>query len=321
MGLVHTVAVLALDGVVAFDVATPCDIFRYVRTADGVAPYAVQVCGAAAAARTDCFVIVTPSGLDALAAADTVVVPGVDDPEAQTPPEVLVALRKAWANGARLTSICTGSFILAEAGLLEGRRATTHWKWAAAFSRRFPGVQLDADVLFVDEGRIVTSAGLSAGLDMCLHLVRRDHGQAIAARSARLAVAPLDREGGQAQYILREPPGSSASLGALLSWMAENLQAPLTVETLAKRAGMSPRTFARRFKDQTGATPMQWLTMARVRRAQELLETSDMPLDSIGLLAGFEAGVTFRMRFKQSVGMSPGGYRRRFLPSTPAAKA
>jgi transcriptional regulator GlxA family with amidase domain len=247
-----------------------------------------------------------------MATADTVVIPGVEDVSAPVSKPVLAALHKAWANGARIASICSGAFVLAETGLLDGRRATTHWIGTTELARRYPRIDVDPNVLFVDEGRIVTSAGASAGLDMCLHLVRRDHGQAIAAHAARLAVAPLDRSGGQSQFIRREPPESRASLAPLLEWMLENLDKPLDVDSLAARARVSARTFARRFRQQTGTTPIQWLLTARVRRAQELLETGAGAIDEVATAVGFESPVTFRVRFQRSVGLSPSVYRGRF---------
>ncbi|MBZ9772539.1 GlxA family transcriptional regulator [Mesorhizobium sp. CO1-1-8] len=308
----HEVAVLAMHGAVAFDLAIPCDIFRHVLTPDGMPAYRVVVCGEAPKVRTTCFEIDAPYGLDRLVTADTVVVPGIDDPNMPIPAPVLAAVRTAWANGARISSICTGAFVLAEAGLLDGLAATTHWIYAVDFERRFPSVRLDPNVLFLDEGRIITSAGLSAGLDMCLHIVRHDHGQSVAARSARVACAPLDRDGHQAQFIQREPPRSNASLANLLDWMIEHLNATLTIETLASHACMNPRTFARRFRAQTGTTPVQWILTARIRRAQELLETTSEPIEQVGYAAGFESPTTFRARFQRIVGISPGAYRRRF---------
>jgi transcriptional regulator GlxA family with amidase domain len=225
---------------------------------------------------------------------------------------VLDALRTAWANGARLASICTGAFVLAQTGLLDGQRATTHWLATAEFARRFPLVPLDPDVLFVDGGRIVTSAGALAGLDMCLHLVRQDYGQAAAAHAARLAVAPLNRDGGQAQFIRHDLPSAGDSMAPLLDWMVKHLDRPLDVATLAAKAGTSPRTFARRFREQTGTTPLQWLLAARVRRAQELLEIGGRTIGEVATASGFEAIVTFRNRFQQIVGVGPAAYRRRF---------
>ncbi len=200
--------------------------------------------------------------------------------------------------------------MLAAAGLLDGRRATTHWLAVELLAKRYPAVTVDPGVLFVDEGRIVTSAGSSAGLDMCLHLLRRDHGHAVVAHAARLAVAPLDREGGQAQFIRHEAPGSTASLASLLNWVRENAHRPLSVDELAHQAATSPRTFARRFRAQTGTTPLQWLITARVQRAQELLETTALSIDEIATAAGFDGAAALRDRFHRIVGVSPNAYPR-----------
>ncbi len=215
-------------------------------------------------------------------------------------------------NGARVASICSGAFVLAAAGLLDGRRATTHWLAAELLAKLYPAVTVDPGVLFVDEGRILTSAGSSARLDMCLHLLRRDHGHAVAAQAARLAVAPLDCGGGQVQFIRHEPPGSTASLAPLLDWISANAHRPLTVDELARQAATSPRTLARRFREQTGTTPLQWLITARVRRAQELLETTSLSIDRIAGAAGFGCAAALRGRFHRSVGVSPKAYRRSF---------
>ena len=308
----HKVAILTLEGVVAFDLGLACEIFGRSQDADGGPAYQVRVCGEAKRVSAQGFDVAAPYGLDVVAWADTVVIPGVDDPDKAVSAPVIGALKEAWSNGARLVSICTGAFVLAATGLLDGRRATTHWLSTQAFARRFPAVLLDPQVLFVDEGRIVTSAGALAGMDMCLHLVRRDHGQTAAAHAARLAVAPLHRDGGQAQFIRHDLPKSNETLAPLLDWMLVNLDKPLCVEALAARAVASPRTFARRFRDQTGTTPLQWLLMARVRRAQEMLETSLHPIEQIAAATGFEATVTFRARFQRIVGVSPSTYRRRF---------
>ncbi|MBR0643882.1 GlxA family transcriptional regulator [Plastoroseomonas hellenica] len=308
----HRVAILAMHGFVPSDLAIPCDVFGRLQAPDGTPAYRVTVCGEAEEVRTGAFALRAASGLDRFDEAETVIIPGIEDPSRPIPPTVLAAIRSAWAKGARVASICSGAFVLAATGLLDGRRATTHWIGAAELARRFPAIAVDPGVLFVDEGRIVTSAGASAGLDMCLHLIRRDHGQAVAAQAARLAVAPLDREGGQAQYIRHEPPGSAASLAPLLDWMRENAHRPLDVETLAARAGVSRRSFARRFREQTGTTPLQWLLRMRVLLAQALLETTPNSIDDIAMATGFEAAVTFRARFRRFVGVSPSAYRRRF---------
>ena len=306
----HAVAVLAVHGVIPFDLSIPCEVFGRVRLPRAEDEYDVRVCGEAAEVRARPFGIRAPWTLEDLADAATVIVPGIEDPALPVPDAVVAALRAAFARGARIASICSGTFILAAAGLLDGRRATTHWLAAGLLARRYPAVTVDPGVLFVDEGRIVTAAGASAGLDMCLHLLRRDHGHAVAAHAARLAVAPLDREGGQAQYIRHEPPGSAASLAALLDWMQENAHRPLSVDALARQAGASPRTFARRFREQTGTTPLQWLITARVRRAQELLETTPLPMEEVAAAAGFDGAAALRDRFRRTVGVSPKAYRR-----------
>ena len=312
----HSIAVLALDGVVPFDLGIACEVFGTARLAGDVPAYRVEICGAAAQVRSQGFSIEVPHDLRRVEQADTVVVPGVYDLDSGADEGALDAIRAAWAAGARLVSICSGAFVLAQTGLLDGRRATTHWRGAAEFSRRFPAVELDPAVLFVDEGRIVTSAGASAGMDMCLHLIARDHGQAVAAYSARLAVAPLQRDGGQAQFIPHDPPRTADSLAALLDWILANLDKRLDVDTLAARAVTSPRTFARRFRRQTGTTPLQWILAARIGRARERLEIGDEPIEEVARAAGFEASVTFRTRFQQIVGISPAAYRRRFRSGT-----
>ncbi len=295
---------------VPFDLAIPHEVFGRVRLADPTREYQVQVCGEAPEVRARGFGIRAPWSLDDLAVADTVIVPGIEDPTAPVPDPIVIAIQSAYANGSRVVSICTGAFILAAAGLLDGKRATTHWAAADLLARLHPTIKVDPDVLFVDEGRIVTSAGVSAGLDMCFHLLRRDHGHAVAAQAARMAVAPLDREGGQAQFIRHEEPGSTASLAPVLDWMRENAHHRLSIDDLAGQAAMSPRTFARRFREQTGTTPLQWLIVARVRRAQELLETTPLSLDEISAAAGFDGAPALRERFRQTVGVSPKAYRR-----------
>jgi transcriptional regulator GlxA family with amidase domain len=308
----HKVAVLALPGFVPFDFGIACDAFGLVNDANGVKAYDVLVCGASRIVRTRGFEMRVQHGLKALADADTIVVPGIDPPAVPVSKAVREALRSASERGARVTSICTGAFVLAASGLLDGKRATTHWACASELARLYPKITVDPDVLFVDEGSIVTSAGVSSGMDMCLHVIRRDHGQAVAARVARLAVAPLSRDGGQAQFIRHDPPSSPSSLAPLIEWMSKNFDASQTVEALAGRAGLAPRTFARRFREQTGTTPLQWLVTARIQRAQELLVESEASINQTALLAGFDSPVTFRGRFRRSVGLTPSEYRRRF---------
>jgi transcriptional regulator GlxA family with amidase domain len=308
----HVVAVLAIHGVVPFDLGIACAVFGHVQKPDGEPAYEVRVCGEVPEVRAGAFTVQAPAGLEELGRADTIIIPGIADPSQPVADPVLAAIRAAWARGARIASICSGAFVLAATGLRDGRRATTQWLGTADLALRYSAVDVDPDVLFVDEGRIVTSAGAAAGLDMCLHLVRCDHGQAAAAHAARLAVAPLHRDGGQAQFIRNAMPGSDNTLGPLLEWMGENLHRPLDAESLAARACVSVRTLTRRFREQTGTTPLQWLLIARVRRAQELLETTSNTIERTAAAAGFESPVTFRARFQKVVGVGPAAYRRRF---------
>ncbi len=316
----HTVVILALDRVIPFDLATPIEVFGRTRLPDGRPGYRVQVAapgGPGAEVDAGAFTVRARHGLDALDAADTVIVPGVHEPDAPPAPEVLDALRAAAARGTRIASICVGTFTLAAAGLLAGLRATTHWAGAAALAAAYPDVAVDPDVLYVDNGQILTSAGAAAGLDLCLHMIRRDYGSAVAADAARLSVMPLEREGGQAQFIVQPYPHRPAPRGSalepLLAWLEDNLgRADLALADIAARSGTSTRTLIRRFREQTGSTPLQWLHRARVRRAQHLLETTDHPVERIGAQVGFGSPTAFRDRFKRTTGVSPNAYRRAF---------
>lgn len=311
----HRVAILALHGIVAHDLGIPCDVFGQARLADGSYPYDVRVCGEARRVRSAHFTIQAAHGLEGLEDADTIVVPGSIDAMEDVPDRILAALRNAAARGVRMTSICTGAFVLAAAGLLDGRRATTHWLGADALAKRYPAIKVDPDVLFVDEGDVVTSAGASAGMDMCLHLVARDHGRAVAANSSRLAVAPLGREGGQRQYILHDPVPArvaAGSIGATVEWLEGQLDRPVTIMAMAAHAGMSARTFQRRFVEETGTTPGQWMIEARTRRARVLLETTTLGIDEIAAQSGFADASGLRQRFRRTLGVSPKRYRASF---------
>ncbi|MEU2794511.1 helix-turn-helix domain-containing protein [Streptomyces sp. NPDC007100] len=310
----HTVAVLVLDHVVAADMATPIEVFGRARLADGRRPYRVRVCAPQPQVVSETFTLTAPYGLEALREADTVVVPGCSEHAAPPGEEVLDELRAAAAAGTRIVSVCTGAFILAAAGLLDGLRATTHWIAAGRLAELYPLVDVRPDVLYVDNGQILTSAGASAALDLCLHVVRRDFGSAVAADSARLAVTPLEREGGQAQFIVHAlPPVPRGSLlEPVLSWIEDNLAQEVTLAELAARCGLSERTFSRRFREQTGTTPLQWLLRARVRRAQFLLETTGHGVERIAAQAGFGSPTAFRERFKRVVGVTPQTYRAAF---------
>ncbi len=309
----HTVAVLALDGVVAFDLATPMEVFGRARLPDRRNAYRVGVCAAADEVDAGAFILRAPWDLDDLPDADTIVLPGTADPSAPVRDEVLDALRRAAGNGTRIASICVGAFILAATGLLDGHRATTHWAATALLAARYPTIDVDPDVLYVDNGQLLTSAGAAAGLDLCLHMIRRDHGSAVAADAARTCVMPLERAGGQAQFIAHEPPPpDAATLEPVLRWMQANLGRDLTLEDIAAQATMSTRTLGRRFREQTGTTPLQWLHRARIRHAQYLLETTAHPVDRIATQVGFGSPTAFRDRFKRLTGTSPHAYRRAF---------
>ncbi|MFJ2188821.1 GlxA family transcriptional regulator [Kitasatospora sp. NPDC087861] len=257
--------------------------------------------------------LLVDAGLDALTRADTVVVPGWQPPGDPVPAAVLDALRAAHRRGARIVSICTGAFALAQAGLLDGRRATTHWGRTAQLAAAHPTVQVDQDVLYVDHGDVATSAGSGAGIDLCLHLLRRDHGAAYAAQVARHMVLPPHREGSQLQYAaLPTPARVDESLAPLLDWAAARLDSRLTLDTLAHHAGLSSRTLARRFTEQLGTSPGQWLLHRRIDAARALLEQTDLPVEAIATRVGLASAVNLRRRFHTALGTTPGAYRRTF---------
>ncbi len=281
--------------------------------------YDLRLCsvtpGPAAEARG--FSVRTDHGLADLVEADTVIVPSVPasvvDHGESLPPEFVDALRQAAANGARMVSLCTGAFALAEAGLLDGRRATAHWLNTADLAERYPRIEVDDSVLYVDEGDVLTSAGMSAGLDLCLHLVRRDLGAHVANQLARRMVVSAHRPGGQAQFVdLSVPVTDDDSLGPVMDWAAENLDRPLTVDDMARRAGMSTRTFFRRLRAVTGTTPLKWLLNQRLARAQSLLETTDLPIEKISEHSGLGTAANLRRHFTVHVGVTPTDYRHAF---------
>jgi AraC family transcriptional regulator, transcriptional activator FtrA len=317
----HTVAAVVNDGCLTFDLAVPCEVFGWDRSYLGVEWYGFKVVAAdPPPIRTVTgFTIDTPYGLDDLTTADTVIVPGWSDPEVRPPPELMEALRAAVDRGARVMSICIGAFVLAEAGLLDGRPATTHWAYADRFRARYPRVRLDPRVLYVDDGQVLTSAGTAAGMDLCLHVVRRDHGAEVANGVARMVVMPPHRDGGQAQYI--EQPISAAArgsdLGATLAWALTELDRPLSVDELARHAVMSPRTFARRFKQVVGTTPGEWLLEQRLLLARRMLETTDETVDRIAHRCGFGSAATLRHHFAERLHTSPRAYRATFRTTAP----
>jgi transcriptional regulator GlxA family with amidase domain len=314
---VHIVAVLALPDTIAFDLATAVETFGRVVRPSGEPGYRVLVCGTEPVVTAGPMRIATDHGIDELAGTDTIVVPGRNDVTVDTSDDVLEALRSAHAAGTRIASICSGAFTLAAAGLLDGKRATTHWRAAELFRATFPAVQLDPDVLYVDEGQVLSSAGASAGLDLCLHMVARDYGAAVAADAARLAVAPLHRSGGQAQFILRNTAPAKhiaerTHLDDVLVWIEQEAHRDLTLRDIAGQAAMSVRTLNRRFQAETGQTPMQWVTGVRVRHAQQLLESTAQGVEKIGRDVGFSSPANFRDQFRRLTGVAPQSYRNTF---------
>jgi transcriptional regulator GlxA family with amidase domain len=312
----HTVAAVINQGCLTFDFAVPCEVFGWDRSYLGVDWYDFKVVAAdPPPIRTATgFTIDTPHRLETLADADTIVVPGWSDPDVPPSPELIAALRAAYDRGARLMSICIGAFVLAEAGLLDRRPATTHWAFAEKFRARYPQVALDPKVLYVDDGQVLTSAGTAAGMDLCLHLVRLDHGAEVANGVARMVVMPPHREGGQAQYIDQPiaAPGRGTELHATLEWALGRLHEPLSVTALAGHAAMSPRTFARRFAQITGTTPGEWLLEQRLTLARRMLETTDQTVEWIAHQCGFGSAATLRHHFAERLGVSPRAYRYTF---------
>ncbi|MET8748826.1 helix-turn-helix domain-containing protein [Streptomyces sp. NPDC004667] len=315
----HRIAVLALPGVPPFELGIASRVFGSATDEAGAALYEVTVCTAdGAPVLSDAGFTVQPAaGPEALAAADTVIVPPTHAmPElargGPLPPAVTAAVAGI-RPGTRLVSICTGSYVLAAAGLLDGRPATTHWNLAPEFRRAYPRVTVDEDVLFVDDGDVLTSAGVAAGVDLCLHMIRRDHGSSVANRTARMCVVPPWRDGGQAQYIDRPVPAPTvATTTATRAWALERLAEPLTLAELAAHARMSLRTFTRRFRDEVGMTPVQWLTGQRLEIARQLLESSDLPVDLVAHRSGFGSANSLRQHMRTAFGVSPIAYRRTF---------
>ncbi|WP_093802531.1 GlxA family transcriptional regulator [Streptomyces sp. Wb2n-11] len=314
----HRVVVLALEGVYPFELSIPVRIFGTAAGPGGEPLYEVSTCsvdGGPVTTSAD-FTITVAHGSEALEGADTLVVPpftcGPGEDREWLSDELAQALALLPA-GARIVSICTASYVLAAAGLLDGRPATTHWNEADRFQRAFPQIQVDANVLFVDDGRVLTAAGVAAGVDLCLHLVRRDHGSEVANRVARLCVVPPWREGGQAQYIERPVPRpSTAGTAPTRDWALGQLHRPLALAELAEHARMSVRTFCRRFRDEVGMPPGQWLAQQRVEHARRLLETTDLPVDQVAAHAGFGTAVSLRQHLSATIGVSPTAYRQAF---------
>ncbi|MEU9474429.1 helix-turn-helix domain-containing protein [Streptomyces sp. NPDC048191] len=318
----HRVVVIVDAGTNPFEVGVATELFGLPRPELGFPGplYAVTLCSPAPRTRMNhgFFTLTGVPGLDAVDEADTLVVPGRPDNVVPRGADVLDAIRRSHARGARIVSFCTGSFALAEAGLLDGRRATTHWMWVDAFRDLHPKVRLEPDVLFVDEGDILTASGSAAALDLGLHLWRRDHGAELANAVSRRLVFAAHRDGGQRQFVERPVPDvPDASLGPLLAWAQERLGEPVTVADLAARAAVSPATLHRRFRAQLGTTPLAWLTRERVALARRLIERGEERLDVVADRCGLGTAANLRARLRRETGLSPSAYRRRFGPAGP----
>ncbi len=317
--VMHRIVTLALDGVIPFELGIPPRIFGGAEGADGRRLYEVLTCTIdGAPVRTDAdFSIAVEHGAEALEGADTVVIPathalGTTSSEGRLPEPLAAAIARI-RPGTRLVSICTAAYVLAAAGLLDGRPATTHWSGADHFQKLFPKVKVNPSVLFVDDGDVLTSAGVAAGIDLCLHIVRRDHGTEVANRVARRCVVPPWRDGGQAQFIEHPLPApTAATTAATRAWALERLHEPLPLSELAAHARMSRRTFTRRFRDEMGLSPGQWLILQRIELARRLLETSDLPVDGVALRSGFGTAASLRQHLQVAIGVSPMAYRRTF---------
>jgi transcriptional regulator GlxA family with amidase domain len=314
----HLIAVLALEPVVGYDMAIPPPTFGAAVDEHGEPYYDVRICGLDRRPIPSHagYSIVPAHGVEVLAEADTVIIPGTRIPGpryAGTLPDDVAAALATIRPGTRIMSICTGAFVLGAAGILDGRPATTHWAYAGQFRALYPKVRLDEEVLFVDDGDVLTSAGLGAGVDLCLHVIRADHGSEVANRAARYNVVPPWRAGGQSQFIERHVPAAGTDGTApTREWALHHLDEPLDLGTLAEHARMSVRTFSRRFRAETGMSPGTWLAQQRVRHALHLLESTDLPVDTIAARAGLGTGASLRAHLRATVGVAPLTYRRTF---------
>ncbi|QOF79115.1 GlxA family transcriptional regulator [Variovorax sp. 38R] len=320
---VETIAVVAFDGISPFHLSVPCMVFGEDRTDTGAPRFRVQVCAPEPGplATNAGFTLVVAHGLEAIRRAQIVVVPSWRDDGRPAPPALIRALQAAHRRGATVVGLCLGAFVLAEAGLLDGRPATTHWHLAAAFAKQYPQVVLQPEVLYVDDGDVLTSAGTAAGIDCCLHLLRVRYGADTANRAARRMVVAPHRQGGQAQYIQQPMPAAAERdrLTPLLEWLGRHLQTPHELDELARRALMSRRTFTRRFRESTGTTVGQWLQNQRLALAQRLLETTDRSVERVAADAGFGSAVLLRKHFATAFKVSPTVYRRQFSQEAVAA--
>lgn len=316
----RSAAAIAYDQLCTFEFGVVTEVFGLPRPELGPDWYDLMVCShdQGPLSATGGISVNVDRDLDGLGEADTVIVPGWRDPSEKPPDALLVAIEEAYHRGSRIVSICSGVFVLAAAGLLSGRRATTHWRYVEQLARDFPDIDIQHNVLYVEDGDVFTSAGSSAGIDLCIHLVRLDYGADVAAQVARRLVVPPHREGGQAQYVPNplRPTDTTPSLSVVMDWALDHIEDPLTVADLADQALMAPRTFARWFGSETGTTPHHWLTQQRLHLSQQLLETTSESIDWIAQATGFRTAETLRHHFRRAYNTTPTGYRTRFASSS-----
>jgi transcriptional regulator GlxA family with amidase domain len=321
----HSVAILLLDGIVPFDLGSSTQILGTARDSSGRRLYSIRVCGSGPVRSEHGFTVTPDHPLEEADTADTIVVPGVHSGgpvrDGTLPSDVRDVLVAASKRGARIVSICTGASVLAAAGLLDGRPAATHWNWAPTISRLYPRVRWNFDVLFVDDGDVLTSAGVGAGIDLCLHIIRSDFGTEVANRAARRSVVPPWRDGGQAQFIERPVPetATGSATAPTRAWAVDRLAEPVTLEDMAAHARMSVRTFTRHFRSETGMSPRQWLLRRRVAHAQLLLESTDLGVDTVARRSGLGSATALRQHLQATIGVAPSAYRRTFRQPTQSA--
>lgn len=308
----HRLTILVLEGFIPFDVSVPYNIFSQVKLQNGRNPYDVSICGHKAISTSHEWQITGSKTLADLAQANTIIIPGLDNPLSFNDQQVLKALQQAADSGTRIASICTGACVLAASGLLDGLRATTHWDTVEALAQTYPQIKVEPDILFTDNGQILTSAGLASGIDLCLHMIRKDYGAAVAEKSAQFFVMPLEREGNHHQCIRRNQPQADDTLTPILYWLLDNLHLNHTLQSIALQAHMSARTLNRKFKEQMGIAPITWVTTARIRRAQVWLESTTLSIEQIATTTGFNSATAFREQFKKTVGIAPTAWRKTY---------
>lgn len=308
----HRLTILVLNGFIPFDVSVPYNIFSQVELQNGSNPYDVSICGHQTVCTSREWQITGSKTLADLVLADTVIIPGLENPLNFNDQQVLDALRLAADRGTRIASICTGACVLAASGLLDGLSATTHWDTVKILGQTYPQIKIEPDILFADNGQFLTSAGLASGIDLCLHMIRKDYGSAVAEKSAHFFVVPIEREGHYNQLIRRNQPQADNTLAPVLYWLMDNLHLHHSLQTIAQQANMSVRTLNRKFKEQMGIAPMAWVATTRIRRAQNWLESTTLSIEQIATATGFNSATALREQFRKTVGIAPTAWRKTY---------